>query len=233
MEFNLTSRLSRHRHENSENDSWILVPSPNSPANNTHDSELAAHVNPQSRCRIFDLPTELRVDIYERTLLLRDDAVVDLGRVQSKHHLAILQTCRCVLAEAEDIFYSLHRFIFCPESSRKDLSSHLKPLGPRRRHAITALTVCTSSGSTAFCVMQQLHRLPNLQSCYFQRKMSVRYLGLSTWSVLAKQMQAELAKLDSLREVKMITPPARSELTDAEEKRKEKLRSIDAMLERG
>jgi hypothetical protein len=63
--------------------------------------------------------------------------------------------------------------------------------------------------------------------------MSVRYLNISEWSILTRQMKDELAKLQTLRELKIFTPTASSELTSVEKTRQEKLRRVDAMLERG
>lgn len=81
--------------------------------------------------------------------------------------------------------------------------------------------------------MKQLHALPNLRSCYFGRQLSVRDLDIADWSLTANRMQAELAKLEHLQEVKMITPEVSGELMDLEEKRREELRKVDAMLEGG
>ncbi len=136
-----------------------------------------------------------------------------------------------MLYETEELYYSMHCLVY-DFSSRMDLASLLDPLGPVRRDAITALTIVTSSGSEALTAMQQLHLLPGLRELELRREMSVRYLNITNWSLLKHQMQAGLAKLESLREVKVFTPEASSALTPAEEQRLEKLRGIDALLER-
>lgn len=175
----------------------------------------------QAQCPLFDLPTEIRLYIYELTVLMPDEPV-NLEEIPSKHHLAILQTCRRVFHEAETIFYATHRFQCAPPLFRTGLS---------RRNAITRLTIVISSGGAAHAAITKLHQLPNLRSLYIQRKISIRYLNVSGWAIMARQMQTELAKLPSLREVKVFTPVALN-LTPAEEQRNEKLKRVDAMLAR-
>ncbi|KAK3725246.1 hypothetical protein LTR37_000757 [Vermiconidia calcicola] len=187
-------------------------------------------INLQSASRLFALPVEIRLQIYELVLSFYD-AAAELGRMPIKNRLSILQTCRRVLHEAEAIYCSIHYFGSGPGVLEFDLI--LKAIGPRWRNALTSLTVRTSSPFEAVVVIKQLHALPNLKSCYFERQLSVRDLGISDWSLMAKWLQAELAKLEHLQEVKMITPEVSGELTDLEEKRREELRKLDAMLERG
>ena len=175
---------------------------------------------PQTQCRLFHLPTEIRLYIYQLTVLIDEEPLV-LTDLPTKH-LAVLQTCRRILYEAETIFYEMHRF---------QSSSLLFHIGPTRQAAITALTIVTSSGGAAHHTITELHLFPKLKSLYIQREMSIRYLNVSEWSVMAKQMQTELAKLPSLVEVKVLTPIA-SNLTPAEEARREKLARVDALLER-
>jgi hypothetical protein len=90
----------------------------------------------------------------------------------------------------------------------------------------------TSSGGSAFSAIEDLHLLPKLKSLYIQRQMSVRYLNVSEWSVMARQMGDTLSKLQSLHEVKVLTPAASSELTLAEKTRDEKVMRVGALLER-
>ena len=187
--------------------------------NKTTESQLVTL--PQAQCYLFNIPTEIRLYIYGLVLHVQNEPV-DVGNL-SKRHLSILQTCRRILIEAEAIFYVLHRFQYSPRLFR---------IGLLRRDTITALTIVTSSGGSAFSAMEDLHLLPKLKSLYMQRQMSVRYLNVSEWSVMAKQMQDVLSKLQSLQEVKIFTPAASSELTLAEKTREEKLMRVDALLER-
>ena len=188
-------------------------------------STLPLSTLPQSQCRLFNMPAEIRLYIYELALQVYGGTVnvEDLP----KQHLSILQTCQRILHEAKAIFYSLHRFRYTP------YTPHLFRIGPTRRNEITALTIVTSSGASAFYAIEKLHLFPKLLSLYIQREMSVRYLNVSEWSFLAKQMQNELGKLQTLQEVKVFTPTATSELTIAEKAREEKLGRVDALLQRG
>lgn len=147
-----------------------------------------------------------------------------VNKLPPKHHLSILQTCRRVLLEAETIFYSTHRF----QHSELWLKS-----GEIRREAITAIAIITSSAGKAFSDMEDLHHYPNLKSLHIEREMSIRYLNVAEWSIMWRQMKIELGKLPCLREVKIFTPEASSELTPAEEERLQKLKRVDAMLSRG
>ena len=193
------------------------------------ESQLIAH--PQHQSRLLALPAEIRLHIYELMLQVYP-TTVEVGSLPKGLPLAlsILQTCRRILFEAEDVFYSINRFKYTPNVIGRSLASCLTTIGPNRRNAIAALTICTPSGSAAFEALKQLDLAPNIRSCYIERGLSIRYIDMSGWILLAKQMRAELAKLESLQEVKVITPEA-NELTVEEEKRREKLRRIDAMLE--
>jgi hypothetical protein len=178
-------------------------------------------MNTQEQCPLFNLPAEIRLFIYEFALQRNDDPV-DVNEIPYRHHLAVLQSCRRINHEAKTIFYAIHRFGF---------SNYLfKRVGPNRRNAITAVTITTSSGGAPHGCVTNLHKLPNLKSLYFQRDVSVRYLNISEWASMRRQIQSELAKLKSLEEVKIFTPEAK-DLTPAEEQRMEKLRGIDAFLE--
>lgn len=93
---------------------------------------------PQDQCALFELPTELRLYIYQ--LSMRSSEPVDATEL-SGHHLSILQTCRRVLQEAEVLFYGMHRFRYSP---------HLLRIGDARLEAITAVTIVASSAGPAF-----------------------------------------------------------------------------------
>ena len=178
---------------------------------------------PQDDCPLFMLPAEIRQYIYE-LVLQHDDGTVRVTKLPAKRHFAILQTCQRILYEAEMIFFASHRF---------QPSSIWHHLGETRRSVITAATIKTSSGGTAFSEIEQLHLFPNLKSLYIEREMSIRYLNISEWAIMWRQMQTELNKLQFLEEVKIFTPEASSALTPAEEERLAKLNRIDAELQRG
>ena len=196
------------------------------PVRNAHFS-----MHPQHQSRLLALPAEIRLQIYELVLQL-SSATLELASLPRRLqvHLSILQTCRRILFEAEDVFYSINHFKYTAQMTRRSLASFLTTIGPTRRNAIAAMTICTSSGSDAFEALEQLHLVPNITSCTIERGVSIRYLNVSGWSVLAKQMTVELAKLESLRDFRVLTPEA-NELTAEEEKRCARLREIDTMLE--
>ena len=174
----------------------------------------------QDQCPLFKLPTEIRLYIYLLVLRLPEPVKV---RSLSTQHLSLLQTCRRVLQEAETLFYELHRFQYSPLLFR---------VGHIRLNAITALTIIASSAGSTYSDIKQLHHFPSLTSLYLQREISIRYLNLSEWSIMRKQIQTALRDLPLLREVKIFTPPASSTLTPAEEQRQEKLNQIDTELQR-
>ncbi|KAK3716415.1 hypothetical protein LTR37_006565 [Vermiconidia calcicola] len=189
------------------------------------DTQTTMNLQPASR--LFSLPVEIRLQIYELLLLLYD-ATPALVPMPTKNRVSILQTCRRVLHEADQIYYSIHYFGFGP-----DFGQILRAIGPHRRNALTALTVWTSSGSAAYGIIKQLHALPNLKICTFQQGLWVRDLNMSDWSLMAQRLQAELTKLGQLREAMATTPEASGYYMDLKQKRKQKLREVDAILERG
>lgn len=178
----------------------------------------------QTQSKLFSVPAEIRDYIYKLVLEINDDPV----RMETipKNHLSILQACRRILLEAETIFYAAHRFQYSGQQS------HLHRIGPPRRDAITAITIVTSSGAIAFGMIQGLHRFPNLKSLHIQREVSVRYLNISDWAIMRRQIRSELDRFKHLSEVRILMPLPTSELTQAEMPRAEKLASIDADLVR-
>ena len=123
-------------------------------------------VSTQEDSRLLALPAEIRLYIYE--LMLRSDSgTVELGQLPKKRPPltpSMLQTCRRVLYEAEDIFYSINHFKYTTPFSGRTLASFLDSIGPARRNAVTTLTVCTTSSGRAFQSMEELRSVPDLRS---------------------------------------------------------------------
>ncbi|KAK5169899.1 uncharacterized protein LTR77_005877 [Saxophila tyrrhenica] len=191
-----------------------------------HGSEglSAPHMNmhPQDQSRLFSLPAEIRLYIYELALAV-DGGIAELGRPPSKHHLAMLRTCQRVRNESKDIYYDLHRFIVRTADTVRN-APH------RQRDLIHAITISTSSGVQALEMVQKAATLPNLRSIHFKRDISLRYLNISLWSLMARQIQTALAELKSLEKIEFFTADASTALEGNELVRLEKLRKVDSML---
>jgi hypothetical protein len=91
------------------------------------EKDLRAAPNPQTQCKLFALPAELRNEIY--TLVLRvqpnnnDYGCIPISPLQNSTRpsvLSLLQTCRLICDEAEGIFYNCnhieiyHRHLYHP-----------------------------------------------------------------------------------------------------------------------
>lgn len=172
--------------------------------------EKPAVANQQTACRLFNLPAEIRLTIY-KLVFGTAKSTAELGHLPSKNHLALLQTCRRVLREAEDIFYTLHRFTY-HSGTTHTLYNTVQLLNPHRRSAIQRLTIVASNGAAAFGVISELHNLPGLKSIYLERDDFSRCINISNWSLLAKQMRDALGKLEALEEVRVFTLEPSGEL---------------------
>ena len=191
-------------------------------------------IHKQHHCRLFSLPVELRLRIYELVLS------IESPKVQLKWYpanrkplrpsvLLILETCRRIYIEAEPIFYSINHFQYPLETPRL-ATSFCKAIGPKRRGAIRSLTIVASSGSKALSTIQELALLSKLQKLRIERQQSIRYIDMETWVVLAKQLKRELENLSELRELEIVTPETITP-TEVEEHRMRRLDQIDALLQ--
>jgi hypothetical protein len=115
-------------------------------------SDLRAAPNPQTQCKLFALPAELRNEIY--TLVLRvttdNDGRVKLSPLQhstTPSVLSLLQTCRLVCDEAEGIFYNCnhvelyHRHLYYPTIG---IASFLRRLSSKRLASIRKSNINTT-----------------------------------------------------------------------------------------
>jgi hypothetical protein len=195
-------------------------------------SNPLAGVNDQSNSPLFNLPAELRMGIYP-LVFQNPHGTADFGRLPAKHHLALLQTCRRILLEAEDIYYTLHRFIYNCGPAKHTLYNTARLLSPPRIDAIEHLTIFTSNGGTAFGVVQELHHLPNLRTVVFERGTSVEYINLDSWNILKRQMIDSLKRLEKLEEVKIITPEPRTPRSHWTWDHERKRRVIDDLIMEG
>lgn len=107
--------------------------------------------NPQTQCRLFSLPAELRNEIYTLVFAVPQNASGRVVLSHTSHHtpakptvLSILQTCRLIRDEAEDLFYNIHHL----EIGNPDHNLHvtyieafIKRSNAHRLAAIRALTV--------------------------------------------------------------------------------------------
>lgn len=71
--------------------------------------------NPQGRCRLLELPAELRNRIYHYALVEEQIDVATTYRhgIQIIKAPGLLETCRTARSEASAIYYSLNAFWFC------------------------------------------------------------------------------------------------------------------------
>ena len=177
---------------------------------------------------LFTLPLEIRLQIYD--FLLRPLHTMDFGvrMTRSPVHprlptiLSILLTCRRALYEAEHIFYTSNRLwvddVGFPQS-----------LGTVRRSAVWELAVPAQSATMVLELLKILQVLPNLRSLHLVRQVSIRYIDVLSWSILASQLVTQAEKLAQIEDLKIITPEA-TELTPGDIERKGKLESIDCRL---
>ncbi|RDW84241.1 hypothetical protein BP6252_01831 [Coleophoma cylindrospora] len=189
----------------------------------------------RSKGRLFGLPVEMRIRIYELAL------AIDSPTVQLRWHpantrnlqpsvLALLETCHRIFAEAELIFYTVNHFQYPLKSPRGVAAVFPQTINPKRRAAIISLQVSVPAASAALSTIQELALLPRLQRLRIERLHSVRYIDVGQWAVLAKQLKMELEKLAELRELEIVTPET-VELTSLEEQRIRRLGKIDASLQ--
>ncbi|RFU33962.1 hypothetical protein B7463_g2384, partial [Scytalidium lignicola] len=198
-------------------------------------NNYAILIHEQHQCRLFSLPVELRLRIYEQVLSIESPSV-QLKWYPANHRknlrpsvLLILETCRRIYIEAEPIFYSINHFQY-PVVTPRLATSFCKAINPNRRDAIRSLTIVASSGSKALCTIQELTLLSKLQKLRIERQQSIRYIEIESWVVLAKQMKMELENLSELRELEIVTPETITP-TRVEEDRMRRLGQIDALLQ--
>ncbi|CAK4034157.1 Hypothetical predicted protein [Lecanosticta acicola] len=63
------------------------------------------------KCKLLELPAELRNDIYRLVLVPEDDAAVDID-ANGYDRPGLLSTCKQIYYEARKIFYAENKFMF-------------------------------------------------------------------------------------------------------------------------
>ncbi|KAF2725128.1 hypothetical protein K431DRAFT_98201 [Polychaeton citri CBS 116435] len=188
------------------------------------------HKFEQHQCLLFSLPVEIRMVIYE-LVMYQPTGEVDIRRfphdITQPSALALLVTCRRVLHEAEPVFYSVNRLWLDMEHVQ-----FLNSVGARRRSAIKKVAITASSGSAALLMLSQLRALPKLQSLYIRRTSSIRFIHISSWRVMVKQLQTELRAHHQLSELKLLTPEVRGLLSEDESVRKRQMDEVDSELKK-
>ena len=135
------------------------------------DSAITLRQDPQTQCRLFSLPAEIRK--YVHTLLFTVSPN-ESGRVRLSNHrtrpekptvLAMLQTCRLVNDEAQALFYNIHHIELLGYDS---LFSFFRQISTARLSAIHTLTVYTWSVEFMTGPFRALHRLNGLKTLYIE-----------------------------------------------------------------
>ncbi|KAF2720490.1 hypothetical protein K431DRAFT_295167 [Polychaeton citri CBS 116435] len=192
------------------------------------ESEYERTTHSQEQSPLFQLPVELRLNIYEHLLRIGVtgsgvELVQRLTPVRFPTRLAILSTCRRALAEAEDIFYSVNRL------SLEHPDELWASLGPRRRCAVTSFTLPAKSAASTLHGLQQLRLFQNLESLHIERRLGVQYQDISTWAIMVPQLAAEVRAMERLVDVRIINPEATG-LTEHDKVREMKLKEIDRKI---
>ena len=194
------------------------------------EGENGTIINSQCQSPFFQLPTELRLNIYEH--ICRVPITNPFGSVELTHRpardrtpttLSVLLTCRRLLEEAETLFYTVNRV------SVSRPGEFCASLGPKRRAAITSLTVKTGADAM-YLALKELKNFENVKSLHLERTASVRFQNVRFWAVMEKQIIAELQEMKRLSEMRVIMPEAR-DLTNGERERAVRLGEIDGRIE--
>jgi hypothetical protein len=188
-------------------------------------------IHPQSQSRFFNLPVELRLQIYERILTLPPSQASytrllhNPSRSQYPPHsvLALLAVCRRTHHEAEALFFRLNRLRLLQPSL------FIHSVSPRRREGLTHLAVCVASAAELLTEMQRLRAFPNLETLVVERLLSIRYIEPRSWAVLTPNLVAEVRALPRLRSLRIVTPRD-DEITEVERARLRKLEIHDGLI---
>jgi hypothetical protein len=183
-------------------------------------------IDQQTQSALFRLPVELRLHIYELHFRLKDgQRPYGLGLAPKGPRLSslsLLLTCRRTLAEAETIFYSVNRLSITD-------AYFINSIGVKRREAISKVSIPTSSAAAVLSALQQLRLAPNLKSIVVCRQVSVKYIDVRSWRVMAPQLITELSSMENLQDLSFQNPIAVN-LSDNEKVREAELRAVDDRL---
>lgn len=131
--------------------------------------------NPQTQCRLFNLPPELRNEIYTLVFAVPPNNFGRIALSNSSRHtpdkptvLSILQSCRLIRDEAEDLFYNTHHLeIGNPNHSLgvSYIEAFIKCSNAHRLTAIRTLTVLVADLECVTKFFRLLaHKLTGLSS---------------------------------------------------------------------
>lgn len=130
---------------------------------------------PKGVFRFFDLPSELRQDIYELALIFPHTIDLDPQNRRITARLNLLLTCRKIYSEAFSVFYRSHTFRIFP--THPGFLNNKEPLLmrlPRRaRRAITTLELRLGPGWSKPPKCQSLTRSLWLKDCVSVRLLKV------------------------------------------------------------
>lgn len=174
------------------------------------------------------LPAELRILIYDAVFRVPGETGVRMTREQkpTPSVLALLQTCRKVLREAEGVFYSINRLTFCPYPSIAP-----RALNSARATSITKLRVPVSTPGEVLQALQKLRNLgvTSIESLWIDVGLSIRFVDLRVWRVMRPSIQRVLGEFAKLEDFRVGLARVNGALTRAEEG---KLREWEAVVER-
>lgn len=134
---------------------------------NTTDTPVPAR-NPQTECKLFSIPAEIRNHIYYLVLTVKpeDSCRVSLTSIPAHSEqptvLSILQTCRLVTDEAQAIFYNTNHIVL-RERYDMPIADFVRRTSLKRLSGIRNLTVIMSADlEPAAAICRVLHRLDGL-----------------------------------------------------------------------
>lgn len=169
---------------------------------NAPPPDLQRIVHEQSQSPLFQLPAEIRLQIYENAFKIKQaHSVIEIRQhpAPTWSVLNFLLTCRRALAEAEEIFYSVNRLTIVD-------SAFWSHVGVRRREAITMISLPVRSAAAALGALERLHHAPNLRSLHIERQVSIRFTAVREWRVMAAQLVTEIEKMRCLGDLRISTP---------------------------
>lgn len=191
-----------------------------------HDEEIdTPTASEQQQCRLFTLPPELRLRIYNDVLSCPSMKVI-IKRTLSTSNLAILQTCRRIFAEAETIFYSINELHLV---DIQVANGFIQTISAERRNAIRSISFLATSSSSALAMIHAITPASQLQILQIHRQQSIRYTDVRSWAVLAKQIKSELSQFHCLYQLEFITPDVEAP-TPLETERRGRLTQIDRIM---
>ncbi|KAJ2957354.1 hypothetical protein NQ176_g11250 [Zarea fungicola] len=138
--------------------------------------------------------------------------------------LRLLETCRQIHAEAEDIFYQVNQI------ELSDLSmahKFFRAISQTRRDAIRSIAFSAVSGDGVLTLIRVIapasRRLRNLR---IERGLCIFHMHRHSWTPFADDIVAALRELKELRGLE-ITAPGLSGKTPAEDRKRKEVKEIE------